>query len=132
MFYGKHSVAYFNIINMKHENKHTQKGNKKMKTYSKTINVSTGHELSINSCESTDLPGCPHNYAGYNKFYKVQNWDKNGVVFFYIAKGDYYKNEIHVFYGNGNMWTSFGKNFKEAIEGAIQDGWMYTKPEFAK
>ena len=36
------------------------------------------------------------------------------------------KAEYHVYYPNGAFWSSYGKNFKDTIDGAIEDGWLYT------
>jgi hypothetical protein len=54
---------------------------------------------------------------------------KMGVVFFYIAREhlDYGNRLICVIYGNGQIWSSFGLTIAQAIEGAIRDGWLYTK-----
>ena len=95
---------------------------------SKTIIASTGHTMSINK---VDFPSFI-NEEDYALCRAVQNWDKDGHTFFYIASG-YNKagkkgeKEIHVFYPNGKMWSSFGSTQKKAIDGAIKDGWLYTK-----
>lgn len=96
----------------------------------KTIrSTHSGHTLCISPAKMGD--GHPADIGKYKKFYTVRNWDKEGVIFFYVATG-YEVNgkpckEIHVWYRNGKMWSSFGKNMQEAIEGAQKDGWMYAE-----
>jgi hypothetical protein len=71
--------------------------------------------------------------AQYSKFQAVRNWDKEGVVFMWLARGyngghmKKHAKEIHVFYCNGQLWSGFGNTAQEAVEGAIRDGWMYTR-----
>ena len=102
----------------------------------KTIQVESGHNMAIFKLPKDELDGCnffynlgPHNEIldlPYTDFYVVKNFDIDGVTFFYIAKG--YKDapkEYHVWYRNKKMWSSYGTNFKDAIEGAQKDGWLH-------
>lgn len=64
---------------------------------------------------------------GYTQFYEVRNFDENGVVFMYLAKGlKESPKEIVAWYPNtGAFWSGFGTSIKKAIEGAQRDGWLY-------
>ena len=53
----------------------------------------------------------------------VQSFKLSPVVTRLLPKG--VAKEIHVWYPNGRMWSSFGTNFKEAIDGAQRDGWLH-------
>jgi hypothetical protein len=94
------------------------------------IHAQSGHTLFVEPIEFGELPEAvkTNGYAPqYKKFYAVKNWDKDGIIFFYLAKeGRQSKTEIVCHYCNGQFWSSFGKNFQEAIDGAQKDGWMYT------
>ncbi len=101
-----------------------------MKNYSKTINTFTGHSMFISSIDKSDMPKTEDNFInGFTKFYKVQNWNAEGDVFFYLCSGNSNGNgEICGFYSNGSFWSHYGTNLKEACEGMMRDGWMYTRP----
>jgi len=60
----------------------------------------------------------------YNTFYAVHNWTEKGTIFMYIGR---HKNgQLHVWYRTSmQMWSSYGKNLKAAIDGAQRDGWLY-------
>lgn len=101
----------------------------------KTIRTSTGHTMAVNPITSDEFDlALPNSQVGcsYKQFYKVCNWDANGAVFFYMAKG-YQRDdgltapsEYHVWYPRSqSMWGGFGKNQIDAINGAIRDGWLY-------
>ena len=62
---------------------------------------------------------------GYNKFYKVMLCFNERIIL-YLAKGyEDAPREVVVFYLNGKMWSSYGKNFAEAIKGANEDALYY-------
>ena len=95
---------------------------------SKTIQISSGHTIYISQTDREDLPShLSKETDAYSKFYVVRNWDKDGVVFMYLGKGNKETpNEIVAWYRNtGSFWYGYGCNFKEAVEGAIKDGWLY-------
>jgi hypothetical protein len=94
-----------------------------------TFKASTGHNLHIQLlADETFLPArLKAERSEYLVVKAVRNWDSAGKVFMYLALGHRFApKEIHVFYPNGQMWVGFGEKEKEAIEGAIKDGWMYT------
>ena len=92
----------------------------------KTVIAKTGHSMAVCKCEASDLPkNAIKNNGPYTKFYAVRNWTNEGHIFFYIARCEG-KLEYHVYYPNGAFWSSYGKNFKDTIDGAIEDGWLYT------
>jgi hypothetical protein len=97
----------------------------------KAIQAQSGHTLYVEEIEFDELPHLVRQseYAeGFQKFYVVKNWDKDGVVFFYLAKlGRMSKTEICAFYKNGKFWSGYGKTFEDAINGAQRDGWMYAE-----
>lgn len=66
--------------------------------------------------------------ADYKAVYAARNGAKDGATLLYIATG--YKKaprEVHAFYRNGFMWHGCGKNIQEALDGAIEDGWLYAR-----
>lgn len=93
------------------------------------VHAKSGHTLFINK-ESKVPKNLEKHITDYRGIYAVQNFDANGVEFMYVAVG-YNKQdgkgskEIHVFYPNGHMWSSFGTSYQKAIDGAQADGWMY-------
>lgn len=95
----------------------------------KTIQAKSGHTFCIIKAEPT--LSHPAGATEYTSFYEVRMHDATGPVYFYIAKGyNVYPggaNQLHVWYRNRKMWSSFGLNFQAAIDGAIQDGWLYTE-----
>jgi hypothetical protein len=83
----------------------------------KTIRALSGHTIAIFKVEpdSIHIDGKhPANIdEGYTHFYIAKNFDAEGVTFFYLAKGHKgAPNQIHVWYRNKNMWSSFGNNFE--------------------
>jgi hypothetical protein len=102
------------------------------------LQVKSGHYLHIEKVSPAFAQASKHpaDVARYTDFYVVRNWDSTGVVFFYMAKGWHRvgepalgkgAKEIHVWYKNKHMWTGYGKNMKDAIEGAQRDGWMHAE-----
>jgi hypothetical protein len=95
------------------------------------VNAQSGHTMFVEPITFGELPEVikTNGYAPqYKKFYVVKNFDKDGVIFFYLAEeGHQSKKEIVCFYCNGEFWSSFGKTLKEAIDGAQKDGWMHTR-----
>ena len=91
----------------------------------KTIIAKTGHTMAVCKCEASDLPSNRIDETEYTGYYAVRNWTNEGHIFFYMAKYPG-KAEYHVYYPNGAFWSSYGKNFKDTIDGAIEDGWLYT------
>lgn len=92
----------------------------------KTLRVSTGHTLCVKSVDVADLPKLP--YSGeYKTFYVVRNWDENGHIFLYLAKGnEAAPNQIVAWYPNTkSFWSSFGTTIEKAIEGAFADAFKY-------
>ena len=89
----------------------------------------TGHTLHVSPIDRAALPAhVEAQYADkYTKFYVVKNWDANGVVFFYLAKGHAdAPNQICGFFAKtGKFWSSYGKTLEAAIDGMQADGWMY-------
>jgi hypothetical protein len=89
----------------------------------------TGHTLHVSSIDRAALPAnIEMPFADkFDKFYVVKNWDSNGVVFFYLAKGNKLgPNQICGFYGKtGKFWSGYGKTLEAAIDGMQADGWMY-------
>lgn len=98
---------------------------------SRTISAASGHTLFVKQIDPASVPAKVQGNAyfdAYPRVYEVRNWDAGGVVFFYLAKGNAKApNEVCVFYKNGQFWTGYGNNFKEAIDGAQRDGWLYTE-----
>lgn len=96
-------------------------------SWSKEIHVQSGHTMFVKKIEREELPDTlPENTELYDTFYVVKNWDDEGVVFMYLAKGyATAKDEYVVWYRSGKFWSGFGNSLKEAIEGAQRDGWYY-------
>lgn len=94
---------------------------------SRMIRVASGHNLCITKLPSNKVPAGLQSKEVFSDFYVVQNFDTEGYVFFYVGKGHVNApGEIVVWYGqSGKLWSGFGKTFKDAIEGAQRDGWMY-------
>ena len=96
---------------------------------SKTIHAKSGHTLFVKEIKRKDLPPTVlenEHSKGFKTFYVVKNWDDEGVVFMYLAKGlKGVPEQICVFYPKGEFWVSYGKTIVEAINGAQEDGWMY-------
>lgn len=102
----------------------------------KTIKVLTGHVMAICPLERHELPeevaksvatvSCQ---AEYKTFYAIRNFDVGGYTVMYLCLGAHGPRgrEVHAFYPNGQMWSSYGKNIESTISGAIRDGWLYTK-----
>ena len=97
------------------------------------INAQAGHTIFVKKVDR--FPGHPASPANYASFYQATNFDADGAVFFYLAKGFYdpktgvkAPKEVHVWYPNGVMWASFGKSFQDAIDGAQRDGWLAARP----
>ena len=95
-----------------------------------TIKAQSGHSVFVKEIAYDDLPEAVKNNESsksYKTFYAVKNFDDDGVIFFYLAKeARKTKPQIVAFYCNGEFWSSYGLTFKEAIDGAQQDGWLYT------
>ena len=88
----------------------------------KTVRAASGHTIAIFRVLKSEHPAG----SAYSHFYVAKNFDEEGVTFFYLAKG--YKdapNQIMVWYKNKRMWTGFGNNLEEAINGAQRDGWLH-------
>lgn len=97
----------------------------------KTLKLGSDHTVHVkrivdqNEVKALQLLTLQHG-ENYTTFYKVRNFDENGVVFFYLGKGHQYDREqIVAWYPNGRLWGGFGRTFLEAIEGAQKDGWQY-------
>lgn len=90
----------------------------------------TGHTLFVSKIAREELPQAiidNASSAAFTTFYVVKNWDAQGVVFMYLAKGhSQAPSQVCAFYRNGRFWSSYGKTIQKAIEGAQQDGWLYT------
>ena len=88
----------------------------------KQIHAASGHSIAIFAVDGTD------GHPGGGKFtnlYVAKNFDADGVTFFYLGRGHIdAPNQICVWYKNKKMWSSFGNNFQEAIDGAQRDGWL--------
>lgn len=92
---------------------------------SKTIQAQSGHTLFVEDVKFEDLPENVKQFeyiVGKSAYKIIKNWDKDGVVFMYMAKS---RGEWLVWYCGGGFWSSFGKTIEEAIDGAQKDGWMY-------
>lgn len=90
-----------------------------------TYQATTGHQLNL--VHASILPAFFGSADKYKSIYEVRNGDPTtGFLFMYVCTGcTIAPKEVHVFYPNGQMWSSFGKSIGEAIEGAIKDGWKY-------
>ena len=94
----------------------------------KTYFAQSGHTLFVEKIDRSELPPAvlANNYSeGFETFYSVKNWDKDGMTFFYLAKDGNSSKEICAFYPKGGFWSSFGRTIIDAINGAQRDGWMY-------
>ncbi len=103
---------------------------------SKMIRAATGHTLCVTHLTAEDFKAAlPEvDTDKYTKFYVVQNWDRGGKIFFYLAKGYHTEyetrakaaREVHAWYPlSKSMWSSYGADIKSAIDGAARDGWMH-------
>lgn len=90
------------------------------------IQISTGHVVTVQSINREALPRGLADSTNYSTFYKVTN-EGTDRVFMYLGKGyETAPREIVAWYPNSKaMWHSFGKTLKDAIEGAVKDGWLY-------
>ena len=84
----------------------------------------TGHTLFTNKVDSLPSNITQDTQTITGSIYEVRNFDKDGVIFFYIAKTS---QGWYGWYGNGKFWSGWGKNVQEAIEGMQKDGWMHTR-----
>ena len=95
----------------------------------KIIHAQSGHTLYVESISFDELPENVQKFefiSHYPKLYVVKNWNKDGIVFMYIGAGsEDSPKEYVVWYSKGGFWSSFGKNIKDAINGAQSDGWMH-------
>lgn len=93
----------------------------------KTIRTSTGHTMFVESATREELPNDLFAADTYTKFYRVRNFDKTGVIFFYLASGNALApKQIVAWYGKHYaFWSGYGTTLANAIEGAIADGWKY-------
>lgn len=101
----------------------------------KQVQAASGHSIAIFSYDklfeaSKLFHEHPADDRKYSHFYVAKNFDENGASFFYLAKGYHdgntkASNEIHVWYRNKKMWSGFGNNFEDAINGAQRDGWLH-------
>lgn len=93
----------------------------------KTIHAASGHTLHVASVDRSQMPANLVHAENYTTFYEVRNWDKDGVRFFWMAKGNpQAPGQIVVWFAkSGAFWAGFGKTMEAAINGAQADGWMY-------
>jgi hypothetical protein len=100
----------------------------------KTLKTShSGHTLFVMSVTMDYLPEHAQNAERFTRFYVVKNWDIKGVTFMYLGKGHAEApDQIVAWYPNGKMWSGYGKNIADAIEGAQKDGWLYATNEGGK
>lgn len=93
---------------------------------SKTIQSDfSGHTLFVKRITTEQMPNFKEKES-YTTFYSVHNFNAEGWTFMYLGKGHQLApKQIVVWYRKGAFWESFGKNFKDAIEGAQKDGWKY-------
>lgn len=93
---------------------------------SKTITAQSRHTLFIDE-DKSGVARSLVNGDKYTKFYVVKNWDANGVIFFYMAKGhkDAPGQYVIWYAKTGAFWSGYGSTMKEAIDGAQKDGWLY-------
>ena len=98
--------------------------------WSKTINVKTGHSLYVSQCSVDEIPDAgyepkrwdPRN--SYSKFYKVQN-GKGGATMLFVAKGHKAApKQVCIFYRNGEFWSGYRNNIKDAINASMDDAWL--------
>lgn len=91
------------------------------------INAHSGHSLHLAKATEEDFTALDLEHfanGDYTSFYVAHNWDAKGVVFFHLAKHE--NGQIHVWYrSTKRMWTSYGKTFQAAVDGAQRDGWLY-------
>ena len=82
-------------------------------------------DCKVTTISQSDITIKNDDLDGYTKFYKVTlNFSDN--VLMYLAKGyEDAPREVCVWYPNGKMWGSYGKNFKESIKGAYEDALYY-------
>ena len=104
------------------------------------VRVESGHRMYVAPISRDALPeNIRKDATDWTTFYEVRNFDATGVVFMYLAKG--YKHpspeyandpkahapkQITAYYVNGEMWSSYGETFQDAINGAQRDGWLAT------
>lgn len=91
----------------------------------KTISAQSGHTLFVEDVKFSELPEAVQKFEyieGKSAYKVVKNWNKDGVVFMYIAKS---KGQWLVWYRGGGFWSGYGKTIEEAINEAQKSGWMY-------
>jgi hypothetical protein len=96
--------------------------------YTKTFHAPrTGHTLFVEAIDAGELPAHLEETENFTKFYRVRNWDAEGVVFFYLGKGlpSAPGQVCGWFRHSGKFWSSYGNNIQEAVDGMQHDGWMY-------
>lgn len=87
----------------------------------------SGHALFVREIKPDKFPfNADGSYSNYSQFWEVRNFDANGVIFMYLGRDKNVSREIVAWYPNGKFWGGYGTTFKEAIEGAQKDGWLYT------
>ena len=92
----------------------------------KRAEITSGHSLFVKSIDRSELPKGLERTEGFTDFYVVKNFDDEGVVFFYLAKGNpAAPREVCGWYRGGKFWDSYGKTIPDAINGMQRDGWLY-------
>ena len=82
-------------------------------------------DCKVTAISQSDISITNDDLDGFTKFYKVTLHFNDNVIL-YLAKGyEDAPREICVWYPNGKMWGSYGKNFAEAIRGAHEDALYY-------
>ena len=82
-------------------------------------------DCKVTAISQSDITIKNDDLDGYTKFYKVTLHFSDNVLL-YLAKGyEDAPREICVWFPNGKMWMSYGKNFAEAIRGAHEDALYY-------
>lgn len=65
--------------------------------------------------------------------YAVLRWEDDDLSesCFYVTARQYaVRREVHVFYANGFMHPSFGKNFEDAVDLAVADAFIFLSPTY--
>jgi hypothetical protein len=98
--------------------------NNEQTTYQTMITASTTQNFHLEPIKlGSEDYNLPFDYSPYKKVSAVRT-DFGQLVMYvcggYNQDGKTYR-EVHVFYANGNMWSSFGKTVETAVQGAFAD-----------
>ena len=91
------------------------------------VELSNGHTVTLTPRGTMPPFGAPEDGVEFMHYDRLHNVTlASGYTALYVGTNYRNSREVHVWYGNGNMWPGYGKNIKAALEGAIADAWLHS------